>query len=69
MADTRHLAELLQDYDLIRDLIETCGDMEQMRQLESNRMITHDMIIEEVQRLGYEVRTREDALWIARQIV
>lgn len=68
--DTRHLAELLWDYDNILELLETAGlPMEQMRLLDGERMLLHNQIIEEVQRLGYTVRTREEAVWMARQIV
>lgn len=70
MTDTRHLAELLNDYDATIEIMQTSGlPIEQIRSLEGERMVLHDMIIEEVQRLGYTVNTREDAVWIARQIV
>lgn len=70
MTDTAHLATLLGEYKETIDLMQTSGvPIEQIKELESQRMILHDMIIEEVQRLGYEVHSREDALWKARQLI
>jgi hypothetical protein len=70
MSDTSHLAELLNDYDNVIAAMETSGlPIEQIKELEGMRMVLHDMIIEEVERLGYETRTRSEAIWIARQIV
>jgi hypothetical protein len=70
MQDTRHLAELLEDYDSTIDLLQTSGlPIEQIQALDSQRMVLHDMIIEEVKRLGYAVTSREDAVWKARQLV
>lgn len=70
MQDTRHLAELLSDYNEVLALIETSGfPIEQIRILDGEQMLLHDRIIEEVKRLGYTVNSREDALWITRQIV
>jgi hypothetical protein len=68
--NTAHLAELLRDYDEVLNLIETSGlPIEQIRVLDGERMLLHDSIIAEVQRLGYTVRSRSEGLWIARQIV
>jgi hypothetical protein len=68
MTDTTHLAELLAEYKETIDLLQTSGlPMEEIKELEAQRMVLHDMIIEEVQRLGYVVHSREDALWKARQ--
>jgi len=67
---TAHLAELLRDYDEVLNLIETSGlPTEQIHALDQQRVVLHDMIIEEVQRLGYTVRSRSEGLWRARQIV
>jgi len=65
-----HLDELLRDYDAILHLLETSGlPMDNIKVLDSERMLLHDSIIAEVQRLGHTVRNREEGLWIARQIV
>ncbi|NJN65369.1 MAG: hypothetical protein HC884_00970 [Chloroflexaceae bacterium] len=70
MKDTRHLAELLSDYNATIGMMQTSGlPIEEIQALESERMVLHNMIIEEVKRLGYTVRSREEAIWIAQQIV
>ncbi len=70
MENTTHLSELLNDYDDTINIIQTSGlPIEQIQALDSQRMVLHDMIIEEVQRFGYTIKSREDALWIARQLV
>jgi hypothetical protein len=70
MTDTTHLAALLEEYDEIIGIIETSGlPMEQMQVPDGDRIILHNRIIEEVERLGYTVRSRAEGLWIAQQIV
>ncbi len=69
MTDTTHLATLLEEYDETISIMENAGfEYADMQAMESQRMVLHDMIIEEVKRLGYTVRSRKDALWIARHI-
>lgn len=60
----------MNDYDSIIEMIQTSGlPIEQIQALDSERMVLHEMIIEEVKRLGYTIRTREEAVWKARQII
>jgi hypothetical protein len=71
LLDRKHgTAELLNDYDSIIEMIQTSGlPIEQIQALDSERMVLHEMIIEEVKRLGYTIRTREEAVWKTRQII
>jgi bifunctional DNase/RNase len=69
MTDTTHLATLLEEYDETIQAMETAGfEYADLQAMEGQRMVLHDMIIEEVKRLGYTVRSREESVWKARQL-